>query len=201
MKNQTTVLITIIGFFTLIVVLLLTNKEAHVTNVYCGESTVPPLNCNKQRVPEKLTAHNTMLYYKVDDNCNFQTLVFDASKENNAYAVIGRFEGRQIHRDQYQIDKLEAIAYNLEDGSRGHYKVSNVEIKDMNGYDIEFVVELSERKGASFEDRPDYIYDEEPVIIGRNSMIHFETVLVDNPPFISGGYECNGKPVWPPGGP
>jgi len=194
MKKQTIALVTIIGFFAVIIILLLKNSEHNVTNVYCGESTMQPLNCYKKPVPNKLSADNTMLYYKVDDNCNFQTLVFDASKEN-AYSVLGRFTGRKIHKSQYQIDELEVIAYNLKDGTIGHYMVSDVKIGEMTENHVEFEIEMIERKEKSFNQNPDYIYHENPIIINSNSMISFDVDFPDEPHFTTGGYECNGKPV------
>ena len=121
MKSQVPALIAITGLVILLIIMIV--KDNNVTYVYCGDnnSTKPIEICTKKPIPTSLIGENSanqvMHYYKIDDNCNFQTLQFDASWEE-PYANLGRFDGEYLPDGSYQINRLEVKSYNFKGKSK-----------------------------------------------------------------------------------
>ncbi|PIA79196.1 hypothetical protein BFR04_06660 [Gaetbulibacter sp. 4G1] len=204
MKKQTLTLVTIIGFFAVIIILLLKDSEPTVTNVYCGEKS--PLRqpiCRVQPTPNSIdSADDVMLYYKVDDNYNYQTLLFNPEVEYQ-HTIIGRFEGQYLSNNKYQLNKLHVKCFGLGKVSN-YYMVSKIKVKDeTNANHIFFEFELSRIGDRDRSDNVDYIYGEEghrnedSLILDAGTLIDFEVDISNLPKdeqekFTGGGYECNG---------
>ena len=208
MKKQTLSLITILGLLTVIIILIFRTDKLPVTNVYCNSNQPFPPDplCNRVSIPISIeSANDVMLYYKVDDNCNFQTLLFDATYQLDSldyypYTNLGRFTGEMLSDGRYQINKLELKSFHLKDSPR-RFKISNFMVAEKSTEDhIFFNIEMSSVVGNEDPDDVDYTYGENsgenPIIINKDALIDFEVTSFDGKqlPFVpGGGYECNGK--------
>ena len=196
MKKNILTLLTVIGLITIVAC------KPIVNNIYCLGTlpSEPPSNQERQDVPDTLTQDNTMLYYKVDDNVNFQTLVF-AVEGDTAYTIIGRFNGKHLPNDMYQINSLEFVAYNLFSKKRDTYKVRGVSVLHKES-SIDFEVFLDSNAGsAGTSEGVDHTYkainDTPPLIINRSTMLSFIIKDIDGNKFLpGGGYECNALPSY-----
>jgi purine nucleoside permease len=135
----------------------------------------------------------------MDDNTNFQTLAF-AVDIDNAYTIIGRFNGKYLPNDMYQIDSLEFVAYNLFSKKRNTYKVKDVSVEN-NENIVTFKVFLDSNAGsASASKDVDYTYktnNDAPIIVNRSTVLSFDVEDIDgNKSLPGGGYECRGLPSY-----
>ena len=216
MKNKTISIVAIMSLL-LIIILLLFNQRSLSTNVCCNEHPFCNSdNCSITDLPRidnengQIFADDVQLYYKIDNNCDFQTLVFDPYKdesiEKNSYTIVGRFTGEHLSDNQYKIKKLETKVYLLDtlDTSRQYtYKIENVTFDKGNSdeRDIKFKVFVKNIAKDQFKaDSIDNIYgnrrNENPIILNNDADISFE-VEIQNPRRrkTSGGYECNGRAI------
>lgn len=142
-------------------------------------------------------------------------------EKHNAYSILGRFNGEKLNETQSIIYSLEVKHIFLDQRDNViSYRIGNMEVLPESKSDkIQIVFELVKKKGEGEEEL--YIYgirdNEKPIIVDRDATISFyvrdseDGILKSigctniSPEIrgrgISGGYECDGKPTWPPGGP
>ncbi len=198
MKTNKILFVTIVGLIIIILTQLFLSSNQTCVNIYC-DTTCKPSNgerCQKTNVPSnELNPEDIMMYYKIDDNCNFQTLAFNIKNELTRYTILGRFDSKKINDTQYEINKLEVKYYNIFDDEGKEYMVEKVEIsKESNINNL--VVDLTIKEGSGTDGSIDAAFIgnlNEPLIVDINSSIHFEIKHVDNKVVPAGGYECNGK--------
>nr|WP_298923034.1 hypothetical protein [uncultured Allomuricauda sp.] len=204
MKNQIPLLIAVTGLVVLLAILIL-QDDNQVANVHCSSCNEPHTQqvCALVPVPVSLigddSSSKVMHYYKIDDNCNFQTLQFDASTEY-PYANLGRFNGEFLPNGKYRINRMEVKSYNLKTDER-KYKISQVSLdKESSSDQVKFNIKMVAVEGNEDPNKVDYIYgedpeDEQPVILNRNASIEFYVMpsVDEELIFTGGGYECNGK--------
>ncbi len=195
---------------------------------------------NRGAIPNYKNLVKSILYYKLNDNCNFQTLAFQScfadetdynekipSENHNSYTVLGRFNGNAVNDSLYRIDSLEVKHFFLDkDDTINNIAVSNCKIgrvqlsENSKVNDVQIVFDIIKDDKPTPENELDYIYGrkkgEKPIIIHRDATISFFVRDSTNHRILefmgctdispesagigfSGGYECNGKPTFPPG--
>lgn len=192
-------------FSLLIMLLVMVSCKPVVNNIYCIQSPTnnqPQTNEQRKTVPQKLNEDSSVLYYKLDNHIDFQTLVFN-SDEEHAYTVIGRFNGKKLSEDLYKIDSIELVAYDLKEKKRTKYEVVNVEIGQIKPKFVELKIELVTNITETRNDNNvDFTFKPSkqhfPFIINKNQTLTFSVYDV-NKGVLGGGYECNGRPSFPTG--
>lgn len=200
MKKNKIISVAVMGLILIVLVQLFISTKRPNINVYCDNQyhDTCPIGCVRADIPkDSLHPDDVMTYYKINDNCNFQTLAFNIKSEKTRYTILGRFNGKKTRHNLYQIDSLEVKFYNIYDSNNLKYKVGRVEIdeKDLS----KLVVKLIIDNKSGVETEIDYIYgsqeDEKPLKVNNDTNIEFEIVNLDKKTaFVpAGGYECNGK--------
>ena len=191
-----------------IILFLIANRGKIIRNPFCN-------NCDRAPVPmvdrgtNRLYASQVMMNYKIDDNCNFQTLFFDpygASPQiSKPFAILARFNGQHLPYNKYKINKLELKAYEFRLRATGDDKKYRVEYMNLsqksNHGNIFLEIRIIEDNKHTDIDKVDYIYGdkghpvEDPIILNTDAEIEIEVTIVDMDGVkpVLGGYECNGK--------
>ena len=223
MKNQNISILSIIILFIIILLLLFTRENS--IQICCNTASEPPIsveNCNKKGVPRvndrnQLEQDDVVLYYKIDDNCNFQTLFLDVyrnsrvSNRRKAFTILGRFNGKSLSNGKYQINTIEMKAYELpfDKEPTTKYRISGVKLaEDSSSNNIKILMEMKDDTNITRDDKSDYVYglhdNEKPIILDVNARMNFyimENIEEKNKNDddgdgnsrpTSGGYECNG---------
>ena len=171
-------------------------------------------SCIKQNVPQEdkrsfqVQPEDVMFYYKIDDECNFQTLqtnvyidIRNGKLKKRPFFILGRFASIKSSKEgEYFINKLEAKIYELlvpPLRPKKRYKIEKITVSPTSTpADITFKMHLIEDKNWTPKDKVDYIYGNKPnepaVLIRSDAKLSFEDTGLKRP---SGGYECNGKVI------
>lgn len=213
MRKNNLILVAILAIFS-ITVLLLFYKNDNTINVYCCPEEDELKVCIPSEVPDYENLVSAVLYYKIDDNCSFQTLRYQYCGDSIFYSVIGRFNSVKLSNGKYQLNKLETKFVSGLDKSP---KIVGVKIDESSTEDnLILIFEVDFKDNSS---TIDYTYglseNEEPIIINKNAQISFgvldrtsllkncDDVRSDNEEprnFTSGGYECDGEATTEGGG-
>jgi hypothetical protein len=207
MNNQISITIAILSLLIIILILLyllFRRKKGH-NNKPCHIKSVPEIQSNYRLLPGEVK-----LYYKIDDNCNFQTLFINPykTKEARPFTILGRFTGERISKEEYKIKKIETKVYELlpeyakRDGKLDNYKIIGLrQGKSNTRKDLTFIFTFVEDLNYTPVKEVDYIYGlksgENAIILKTNANMYFkfeigniEEGTISKP---SGGYECDGE--------
>ncbi len=228
MKNKSSLTIIIAALIFVIILLIFKNNNRGIAKC-CKKERHTEKCTSKQRIPKIENLVDTHLYYKIDDHCNFQTLLFqpcfesDDDTNNNMYSVVGRFNGSKHNDSVYAINTLEVklFFFNIlkATGNYPEFKIGGIKtLPTSTSKHVQISFKLV--KGKSGKNESDYVYgihnDEHPILISNHEKATISFYVEDTkgkdlksmgcydliPSNVNtgGGYECNGKPV-PPGGP
>jgi len=172
-----------------------------------------------QKVPAEkennnfLVPEDVMTYYKIDDNCNFQTLFLDAYGKTTKIpsAIVGRFTGERLSKTTYTIKKLETKAFKVAAVNATYpneikgYKVVNVELhEESKESNIIFIITIEGTADHNQKKtKVDYIYGnkegEDSIILKTDAKITFhvkeKTTGNSGSSKPTGGYECDGVAI------
>lgn len=210
MKKHLNTTIAIIALF-IISIILIYQINTKPEPPCCDKIPVEE-NCNVMDVPDanadgRIDSEKVMTYYKLDDNCNFQTLVFNGY-DSPGYTILGRFTGEVLPNNRYKIERLEVKIFELdkrESFDEKKYKITNVKLREKTKPEegVAFIITIAEDNKPTPSKEVDYIYGihsgENAINLSTSANMSFEVEVSGNHGrvgnFATGGYECDGVAI------
>ena len=208
MKKHLNTTLAIIALF-IISIILIYQINAQPEPPCCDKIPVEE-NCDVMDVPDanadgRIDSEKVMTYYKLDDNCNFQTLVFNGYGSLR-YTILGRFTGEILPNNKYKIERLEAKIFELDlpnPPDKKRYKITSIKLKKgtkpQDG--IVFIITIAKDDILTSSTEVDYIYGthsgENAINLSTSAKMSFEVIESGENgfAFATGGYECDGVAI------